>query len=133
MFNIEYRFTILKSLKGGLFWDMGNIWVYNEELTPTGNPAIDEQSDLLKLVWNNLVDQIAMSPGFGIRYDFGFFVFRLDAGIPFFDPRLPSGHRLTLKNPGYFGFNYKPPYETNNPNSYDKSNYTLNLAIGYPF
>ena len=119
MYNIEYRFTILKSLKGALFTDVGNIWIYNNDSITTiiGDPAIDKNIDQFKFKWENLSEQIAISSGFGIRYDFGFFVFRLDAAIPIFDPRLDSGKRFTPNNPSRFSINI----------------FELNLGIGYPF
>ena len=119
MANIEYRFTILKSLKGALFTDIGNIWIYDNDSITTiiGDPAIDEKIDSFKFKWENLNQQIAISSGLGIRYDFGFFVFRLDAAIPIFDPRLDFGKRFTPNNPSRFSINI----------------FELNLGIGYPF
>lgn len=117
LMNLEYRFTILQALKGALFWDMGNIWLYDRTTEPTGNPGVDDNIDKLKFRWENLSQQIAMSAGMGLRYDFGFFVFRLDAGIPIFDPGLEEGKRFTPQNPARFGL----------------KDFVLNFAIGYPF
>ena len=120
MFNMEYRFTILKSLKGALFSDIGNIWIYDNPniTTLTGDSLIDIEIENYKLKLEHLSQQFAISSGFGLRYDFGFFVFRLDAAIPIYDPRLPEGNRFPAKNSQHFFY---------------ADNYILNLGIGYPF
>ncbi len=112
MFNIEYRFTIIGNFKGAAFMDFGNIWIYNRNYEVSEIPI----SNLDDLVFNfkNIGKQIAMSPGLGIRYDFGFFVFRLDAAYKLFDPGSPQNSRFT---PYPLRFN----------------TLTYNLAIGYPF
>src|SRR5690606_15018407 len=62
--NLEYRYTILGSFKGAFFVDIGNIW--NTLDNVTDDPLVfDELSDL---------KNIAVASGFGLRYDFGFFV-----------------------------------------------------------
>lgn len=119
MINVEYRFTILKSLKGALFADAGNIWIYdNSAITKlTGDSIVDATIDLYKFKPENLKEQIALSTGIGLRYDFGFFVFRLDAATPIFDPTRKKGYRFRPKQSGWFGVN----------------EFVLNLGIGYPF
>jgi outer membrane protein assembly factor BamA len=119
MFNIEYRFTILKSLKGALFTDVGNIWIYdNPNITAlTGVDEIDAEIESYKFKWENLNQQIAISSGLGVRYDFGFFVFRLDAAIPIFDPRREGQDRF---RPNYSGWFFVKDFQ-------------FNLGIGYPF
>ena len=129
MFNIEYRFTILNELKGALFLDAGNIWYYNDERIKAPIDSLDENVEFYKFKFENITEQIAASVGFGLRYDFTFFVFRLDAAIPLVDPRLPLDRRFTPKEPGYFGFNYQG--DLRYPNT--TNNYILNFAIGYPF
>ena len=77
-FNIEYRFPILGSVKGALFMDFGNIW-----------NVLDNVNDK-KMKFNSFRDlnEIAIGSGFGIRYDFDFFIFRLDTGFKTYDPSL---------------------------------------------
>lgn len=117
MLNLEYRFTILKSLKGALFTDAGNIWIYNVDSVLNSEGGHTVIQDDTKFDLNNIASQIAISSGVGLRYDFGFFVFRLDAAIPIFDPRLESSLRFT----------------PNNPNRFSINQIQFNLGIGYPF
>ena len=82
-FNIEYRFPILGSVKGALFIDFGNIW-----------NVFDNVNDE-KMKFNGFRDlnEIAIGSGFGIRYDFDFFIFRLDTGFKTYDPSLEVSDR----------------------------------------
>ena len=74
--SFEYRFPISGFLKGAIFSDIGNIWTINENsYLPDGKFEI---KDFYK--------QLAMDAGFGFRFDFSFFIFRLDAAIPLRDP-----------------------------------------------
>ena len=70
-FNLEYRYPILGPIKGAFFIDAGNIWNIN-------NNVNDVKQNL-----NSLRDlnQIAIGTGFGLRYDFDYFVFRLDTAL----------------------------------------------------
>ncbi|HZH69670.1 MAG TPA: BamA/TamA family outer membrane protein [Flavobacteriaceae bacterium] len=101
--NFEYRYTILGAFKGAFFVDVGNIWNALDNVT-------DEAS-----VFNELDDlrNIAIASGFGLRYDFGFFVLRLDAGFKTYNPALPEGERWFKE--------------------YNFSNYVLNIGVNYPF
>ena len=102
-FNLEYRFAITGSLKGGLFIDLGNIW----------NLWDDVESDDIK--FNGLEDlsEIAIGSGFGIRYDFDFFVFRFDTGFKTYNPSLEINDRWWSE------YNFK--------------NAVFNIGINYPF
>jgi outer membrane protein assembly factor BamA len=80
-FNLEYRFPILGNIKGALFADAGNIW-----------NVWDNVDDPAKTFsgFNSLGD-IALGTGFGLRYDFTYFVFRVDAGFKTYNPaEVPS-------------------------------------------
>lgn len=99
--NLEYRYPIIGTLNGAFFIDAGNIWNVNN------NVADIDQS------FNSLGDlnQIAIGTGFGVRYDFDYFVFRLDTGFKTFNPALPKNQRwgseLTLKKAVFnVGINY---------------------------
>lgn len=74
--SFEYRFPISGFLKGAIFTDIGNIWTINEN---TYLP--DGQFDI-----KDFHKQLAIDAGFGFRFDFSFFIFRLDAALPFRDP-----------------------------------------------
>ena len=102
-FNLEQRFTFLGDLKGAIFTDVGNIW-----------NALDNVDDPQATFsgFSSLKD-IAVGTGFGLRYDFSFFVLRFDVGFKTYDPALEAGERW-FKN-------------TNFPNA------VYNVGINYPF
>jgi len=104
--NIEYRFTMSKILKGAIFIDTGNIWLVNE----------DESRPGAKFEMKDFYNQLAVGSGFGLRFDFGFFVMRTDVGFPIRTPYLQENNKNWL-----FGT--------------DKiwSGGLFYLAIGYPF
>jgi outer membrane protein insertion porin family len=108
--NLEYRFDIFGDLKGAIFTDFGNIWTIRNDTARAG--AVFK--------YNTFFQQIAIASGVGLRYDFGFFVIRLDLGIPIKNPALPFGQRwITTFKP--FNREWFNKYEV------------INIAIGYPF
>ncbi len=100
-FNAEYRYNILGSLNGALFIDAGNIWNVLDNVE-------EEEAVFSKL---DDIQEIAVGSGFGFRYDFNFFVLRLDIGFKTFNPandkdqRWFKGYRFSeaVYN---FGINY---------------------------
>lgn len=85
-FNLEYRFPIVGNIKGALFADAGNIW---NALDNVDDPAATFSG------FDSLAD-IALGTGFGLRYDFTYFVFRVDAGFKTYNPaRIPSQRWFT--------------------------------------
>ena len=101
--NAEYRFTLAGSLKGALFVDAGNIWLFNDDPSrPNGT-----------FRFNTFMDEIAVSSGWGLRWDFDFIVARLDFAYTLRTPYFPQGERWTNQ------FNFWKP--------------AINFAIGYPF
>lgn len=107
--NVEYRFDIYKSFKGALFVDAGNIWAWKDE--ERGGAQFDKDTFL---------NQLAVGTGFGLRYDFSFFVLRLDTAFPLRKP-YEVGHEWVI-NKIDFG-----------SSSWRGSNLVFNIAIGYPF
>ncbi|MDD3666946.1 MAG: BamA/TamA family outer membrane protein [Bacteroidales bacterium] len=102
--NIEFRFPMYGFLKGGLFVDVGNIWLLSDIPTYTGgkfDPA-------------TFVSELALDAGLGFRFDFDFFVFRVDAALPLRDPSKPLTERwvVSKSRPG---------------------DVLWNFGIGYPF
>ena len=87
-FNFEYRGTIYKFIKYGLFLDMGNVWLYNKY----------ENMLNANFEWNRFYKEIAMNVGFGIRFDFSFFLLRLDYGLPLYNPNNIFDQRWINKN-----------------------------------
>jgi hypothetical protein len=113
--NVEYRFTIFpKFLESALFFDAGNIWNLRHKGQNAQNPSL----------WNpgNWGQDLAMNTGFGFRFDFKFFLFRLDWGFPLRDPGKPEGKRWLLTKENFLGLNNYLLKET-----------ALAIGIGYPF
>ena len=89
--NIEYRYPIIRRLNGAFFIDAGNIWNFKNNVSDNSQ------------VFNNFRDfsELAIGSGFGLRYDFDYFIFRLDTGFKTYDPSLDKVDRwfsqLSLK------------------------------------
>ena len=84
--NIEYRYPLYGLLKGALFCDMGNIWTLsNDEAFPGGQFKFDK-----------FYKQIAVDAGLGLRFDFSFFLIRLDVAAPLCDPAFDEGSRWRI-------------------------------------
>jgi len=107
--NFEYRFPIYKIVKGAVFVDAGNIWVFHD-------PATREVFKLKKVL-----SEFAVGTGFGIRFDASFFILRFDLAIPLRKPWLVEGDRWTV-NSIKLG---SGPWRSDN--------LLFNIAIGYPF
>jgi len=104
-FNLEYRFDLFWLMEGGLFLDGGNIWTLRSEVN---RPGSQFSSDFYK--------QLALGYGWGIRFDFDYFLIRFDFGYklrnPFLDP-VTDSYFVPLKGQGVFG--------------------NFNVAVNYPF
>ena len=79
--NLEYRFGLSKIMKGALFIETGNIWLMNE----------DENRPGAKFNLNTFYNELAVGAGFGLRFDFSFFVLRTDLGFPIRNPYSTEG------------------------------------------
>lgn len=101
--NVEYRFNLFGKLDGAIFSDFGNIW----------NVFDDTKDD--KRTFNSLNDlnEIAIGSGFGLRYNLGYFVLRLDTGFKTYNPVLENKERW------FSDFNFK--------------NAVFNIGLNYPF
>ncbi len=109
--NVEYRFGIINSLKGAVFVDAGNIWLWNYDPS-----RICSQFDKTRFL-----TEIAVGTGFGLRYDFSYFVLRFDLGVPLRKPWLPENERWVLNKIDFGSSDWR------------SKNLILNVAIGYPF
>ncbi|MEP5340582.1 MAG: BamA/TamA family outer membrane protein [Algibacter sp.] len=101
--SIEQRFNIFENLNGALFVDAGNIW----------NVLDDVEDDNATFTDFNSLKDVAIGSGFGLRYDFGFFIFRFDIGFKTYDPFYQDENR-------WF-------------NDYNFGNAVYNIGINYPF
>jgi hypothetical protein len=107
--NAEWRFKLFWLVEGAAFVDIGNIWDIGE----------NEDEPLAQFKWDTFYKQIAIGSGFGIRLDFNYFIFRLDAG-----------HRI--KN-NYFDEINNTYWAVRGLRDFKFSKLTWNLGIGYPF
>lgn len=102
-FSAELRFNIIGQLNGALFVDAGNIW-----------NVLDNVDDDVSVFRNlNSLRNTAVGSGFGFRYDFNFFVIRLDLGFKTFNPADLRGNRWFR--------------------DYNFSRSVVNIGINYPF
>lgn len=102
-FSAEQRFNIFGDLNGALFVDAGNIW----------NVLDNVEDDRATFSSLNSLEDIAVGSGFGLRYDFSFFIFRFDIGFKTYDPSYRDQNR-------WF-------------NDYNFANAVYNIGINYPF
>jgi len=101
--NIEYRFPIVGDINGAIFADAGNIWnvLDNVEDSAATFDSIDSLKD------------IALGTGLGLRYDFTYFLFRLDLGFKTYNP-------AEIQSERWF-------------KDYNFANSVLQIGINYPF
>jgi hypothetical protein len=109
--SVEYRFDIIKALKGAVFVDGGNIWLLKEDVNRPGG----------KFNKDIFLGELAVGTGVGLRYDFGFFVLRLDVATPLRKPYLEKGDRWVVDEIDLGSREWR------------RENLILNIAIGYPF
>lgn len=107
--NLELRFDIIKALKGAIFTDAGNIWLWRPDAERPGG----------KFEWNNFISEVAVGTGAGLRFDFNFFVLRFDVAFPVRKPWLED--RWVFDE---IDFGSK---------TWRRQNLVYNIAIGYPF
>ena len=100
--NLEYRPRLFGNLFGALFLDAGNVWD-TEDYIGGGT-----------LKMSNLLDEMALGTGVGLRYDLDYFVIRLDWGIGLHAP-------YDTGKGGYFNIKKFSDGQS------------IHFAIGYPF
>jgi ATP-dependent exoDNAse (exonuclease V) beta subunit len=104
--NIEYRTRLLQRLELAAFIDAGNVWTirsYPDQ--PEGNFS-----------FSRFYKEIAASYGLGVRFDFNYFLLRVDGGMKAYDPQQTSAeYKRAILHPNL------------------GRNFALHLAIGYPF
>ncbi|MBL7811661.1 MAG: BamA/TamA family outer membrane protein [Bacteroidetes bacterium] len=113
--NFEYRFTLIGGfLESALFFDMGNIWNLNHKGQSSGTKGL--------LAYQTLGDELALNTGLGFRFDFKFFLFRIDWGVPIRDPGKAAGSRWMFTRDYFL-----------DPWDFAKKETALAIGIGYPF
>jgi outer membrane protein assembly factor BamA len=103
--NAEYRFTLSGVVKGAFFLDAGNVWLLNK----------DENRPDAEFNFSTFTRQLAVGTGFGLRFDFSFFILRTDIGLPLRNAYATDGR--------YWLPSVKDVFK----------GFLFNLAIGYPF
>ena len=103
--NIEYRPQLFGNLFGAVFLDAGNVWAMRDD-------GIRGEQSVFRP--KNLLRDLALGTGIGLRYDLDFFVIRLDWGIGLHLP-------FDTGRSGYFNIGRF------------KDATSVHLAIGYPF
>ncbi len=101
--NMEARFGIFGPLKGALFFDLGNIWSNGKGET---NPEA-------RFKLNTFYKQLALNTGIGARFDFNYFILRVDWGIQLRNPGWGAGREWIR--------------------SFKFRNTAVHFGIGYPF
>lgn len=111
-FNFEYRFDLSSLLEMAVFADAGNIWNH-----PKNNFKVEGG----EFSFDTFYKQFALAGGVATRFDFNYFIFRLDFAIPMRDPSVVGS-----SNDKWF------------PDKFYKTGKTgdilhVNFGIGYPF
>lgn len=109
--SLELRFKLVKffgTLNGAFFIDAGNIWNFNN---PGNTPETIFKFD-------QFYNQIAVGSGFGLRWDFNFFLLRLDLATKVINPANEENKKWVLHKTSFR--NGENPIE-------------FNIGIGYPF
>ncbi len=92
--NTEYRMNLLKllsgfiNIKGAVFADAGNIWLFNKTKDVPGG----------EFNLKYLLNDFAISTGAGLRLDFSFIVFRIDLGFPIKNPIVTNNYGFNIQN-----------------------------------
>ncbi|MBK6445903.1 MAG: BamA/TamA family outer membrane protein [Bacteroidetes bacterium] len=109
--NFEYRSFLLHllesaQLEGAAFVDAGNIWTRNDDPARPGS----------QFEFQHMIKEMGLGAGVGLRFNFSFFILRLDAAVKLRDPSLDLAKRWVYPNQKFVIGDITP-----------------NLAIGYPF
>ena len=105
--NMEYRAHLFWKLNGALFVDAGNIWTLRDYKDQPGG----------QFKMNRLLDDLAVSYGLGLRFNFDYFVLRFDLG-------------MKAVNPAYEG-EESEHYPLIHPRL--SRDYAFHFAVGMPF
>ena len=104
--NIEYRTHLFWKFDGAVFIDAGNIWTFRDYDDQPGG----------QFSFSRFWREIAVSYGMGIRFNFNYFLLRLDAGMKAINPAFEDTRR-------------------HYPRVYPKfsRDFTFHFAVGLPF
>ncbi len=121
--NLEYRFLMLRpfnlfKLYGAVFFDAGNVWLRKEDSNRPGSQfSLSRKFSEGQIVQDKFFNELAINTGFGTRWDFTYFILRLDIGLPI------RNHYPNAQNRYWRRLSDIDPWK-------DK---VFQLALGYPF
>ena len=104
--NAELRTDLFWKFQGAVFIDAGNIWTLRD--------YADQQGGQLR--FKDILRQMAVAYGIGLRLNFDYFILRLDLGMKAINP----AYTTTREH-----------YPIAHPNF--KRDYALHFAVGLPF
>lgn len=111
MLNTELRFKLVSVLYGAIFADAGNVWLRKEDPKRPGS----------EFKAKNILNELAVGTGAGLRVDASIFVIRLDVAFPVRKPYLPEGQRWVFDQVSFGSSTWR------------RENLIYNIGIGYPF
>ena len=103
--NLEYRAHLFWKLGGALFVDAGNIWTLREYKDQPGG----------QFSLKDFPSQIAVGYGFGLRFNFDYFIVRFDLGMKAVNPAYDEEEHYPLLHPRF------------------SRDYAFHFAVGLPF
>ena len=117
--NLEYRFPLLQigayKISSAVFTDIGNIWnTHESSIDPASGFKLDK-----------LYTDLAIGLGSGIRFDFNYFIIRIDYALKMKDP-------TRLNNNGWMDLSHFKWADVK-PNGLIVNNYAWQFGIGLPF
>lgn len=122
--SLEYRFGTGGIVNHAFFTDAGNIWTRKPDVNRPGGQ-----------ISSGFMRELGVSVGYGLRFDFTYFLFRIDLGMPIHNPSFPSGERWIFSDKSEFYSQAEAVYGPNYREYLPKNLYRLNLhfGIGLPF
>lgn len=119
--NLEYRFTLFNvngfKIGSALYADIGNVWNVKKDATNPGS----------EFSIKHFGRDIAIGIGTGLRFDFNYFLVRVDFAYKAKDPgRAENGGWMSIKN-------FKWKEDRTNFSQTEVRNYAFQLGIGLPF
>lgn len=125
--SAEYRFDLFWRLKGAIFIDAGNIWTLQFDPSRCGSQFLLASREVncgnISYIADPFYKQIALGSGMGFRFDFTYFLFRLDMGVKLRNP-YPTDNELNIRTEKYYWQNI---------NKFQLRDINLNFALGLPF
>ena len=103
--NLEYRGNLFWVLEGALFADAGNIWTLRDYSDQPGG----------RFELGNFYKTMAGSIGMGLRFNFNYFLLRVDCGMKVYDPSLIQSDPWRIRQIDQW------------------NDFAMHFAVGYPF